>query len=205
MSFIVNALASVNPQTVGGLGTTAKIFQIAPQAFSPSGVGPSGAVTLGAPGDGRLNGRKFTVRASGDAFVHGTTPTLQIQLLAAIPGGANVVLAQSTAQTLTTNATYPWYLECDLQGTTASGILQGMFDDEIDNIVDRRVALTNTLTSVNFGTSAVVYSNTTGVASIAGNPGVEPCINFQVALLWSVTDALNLGTLYEFALIRDNS
>lgn len=203
MSFLVNALASVSPATVGGTGTTQKIFQIASQPFTPAGVGPSGAVTLGAPGSGRLDGKKFTVRASGNAFVHGTTPTLQVQILAAIPGGSNVVLAQSTAQTLTTNANYPWYIEADLQGTTLSGILGGAFDCVIDNIVDKRLALSNALTSVNFGSASQQYNNTTGVVSIAGNTADEPSVNFQVALLFSVSDALNLGTLYEFALVRD--
>jgi hypothetical protein len=204
MSFIVNPLASVSPATVGGTGTTAKIFQIASPPFTPAGVGPSGAVTLGAPGSGRLDGKKFTVRASGNAFVHGTTPTIQIQILAANPGGNNVVLAQSTAQTVTTNANYPWYIEADLQGTTLSGILQGAFDAVINNAADKRATLTNTLTGVNFGSASQQYNNTTGVLSVAGNTADEPSINFQVALLFSVSDALNLGTLSEFALIRDN-
>lgn len=203
MSTIINALATNSAQTVGGTGTTAKIFQIAPQPFTPSSIAPSGAVTLPAPGSARLNGKKFTVRASGDAFVHGVAPTLQVQLLAALPGGANVVVAQSTAQTLTTNATYPWIIEAEVVGTTASGILHGVFKAAIDNLVNAPAALSNTLTGVNFGASTQQYNNTTGVVSIAGNTADEPAINFQIALVFGVSDASNLGTLYDFVLLKD--
>jgi hypothetical protein len=202
MSQIVNALQTQVASAVGGVGTTQKIWQYAPLPFAPSGQGLVGAVTLALPGTARLNGKQFQVRASGNATVAGTTPTLQIQLLGANPGGNNVILAQSSARTVVTSASYPWSLEATLEGDNLSAILQGWFSDGIANQVDTTAALTNTLTGVNFGTIAA-----SGLASGASYPssgylplnaGDEPAINLQMAILFGVSNAANTANLTEF-------
>jgi hypothetical protein len=207
MSQIVNALQTQVASAVGGIGTTQKIWQYAPLPFAPSGQGLTGAVTLALPGTARLNGKQFTVRASGNATVAGTTPTLQIQLLGANPGGNNVVLCQSSARTVTTSASYPWTIEATFQGDNLSGILQGWFSDAIGGQVDAQAALTNTLTSVNFGTiSASGAANgasypTSGYLPL--NAGDEPAVNFQVAILFGVSNSANTANLLElFATIN---
>lgn len=202
MSQVVNALQTQGASAVGGLGTSAKIFQYAALPFSPSGAGLSGAVTLGLPGTSRFNGKQFQVKASGNVTVAGTSPTVQIQLLAANPGGNNVVLAQSSAVSVTTSASYPWAVEATLQGDNLSGILQGWFTVAINNSLNSQAALTNTLTSVNFGTIAA--SGATNGASypssgyLSINAGDEPAVNFQVAIVFGVSNASNAGNLFEF-------
>jgi hypothetical protein len=166
MSQIVNALQTQVASAVGGVGTSAKIFQYAPLPFAPSGQGLTGGVTLAIPGTARLNGKQFQVRASGNVTVAGTSPTVQLQLLGAVPGGNNVVLAQSTARTVTTSASYAWTLETTLQGDNLSAILQGWFTDAINNVVDSQAALTNTLTVNNAAstTSNVFINEFSGVS-----------------------------------------
>jgi hypothetical protein len=204
---IINALQTQVATAVGGLGTTAKIWQYAAPSFAPSGAGVVGAVTLGLPGTARLDGKQFQVRASGNATVAGVSPTLQIQLLGANPGGNNVVLCQSAAKTVVTSASYPWTLEATFQGDQLSGILQGWFTDAIGGQADATAVLTNTLTGVNFGTIAA-----SGAASGASYPstgylplnaGDEPAVNFQIAILFGVSNAANTANLKElFAVIN---
>jgi hypothetical protein len=202
MSQIVNALQTQVASAVGGVGTSAKIFQYAPLPFAPSGQGLTGGVTLAIPGTARLNGKQFQVRASGNVTVAGTSPTVQLQLLGAIPGGNNVVLAQSTARTVTTSASYAWALEATLQGDNLSAILQGWFSDAINNVVDTQAALTNTLTGVNFGTIAASGASNGASYPTSGylplNAGDEPAINLQFALVFGVSNAANAGNLLEF-------
>jgi hypothetical protein len=202
MSVTVNALATNNASPIGGLGTTAKIWQIAPQPFSPASITPTGAITLFAPGTGVLAGHSFKVRASGNFTVAGTTPTVQAILYAATPGNTNVILAQSSVRTVTTSASYPFTIEATLQGDNLSGWLQGWFTAGVGAQVDVQAALTNKLTGVNFGVnsasgaaSGASYPTTGYLPTNAGN---EPSVLFQAALVFGVSNAANVGNLYEF-------
>lgn len=207
MSRIVDALQTFVPATVGGTGTTAKIFQYSASAFTPTDLTAPGAVTLPIPGSGRLNGKRFTIAASGNATVAGSSPTLQIQLLASVNGAANVIVAQSSAQSV--SGSFPWTIAGVLQGDTLSGIVQGSFSALVNSLLNSPAVLTNGLTGVSFGTNSASGATngasypTTGVSGFA-NPGLEPPIKFQVALVFGVSNAANVGRLMEFFAFEEN-
>lgn len=170
------------PNTIGGLGTTQKIF-----GATLAGVTANLPLSAGMPGGNRLNGHRFNVRMSGSVYVHGTSPTFQLQLLGFVPGGGNVILCQTAAQALTTNASYDWSLTASFIGSNAptvvgaiggAGSLTGSFTSLINGTVGALATLTNNLGSVNFA--------------------LEPPFTFLAAGLFGVTDALNLSSLNEF-------
>jgi hypothetical protein len=178
-----------NVAVATGLGTTQKIFQ--------SSLTAGGNYTLNLPGSNKLNGKKFGVRMSGNAFGHTAATTLQLQLLGLAPGGANVILAQSTARTLQTAAFNPWTLEAELivDGTQVllasgnfsgseigSGILTGQFKDTI------------------FGTAPAIDAPAILTNNISANINManEPSLQFFAAVLFATSDALNVATLLEF-------
>lgn len=183
------------PLTIGGLGTTQKIFQAPKTGLVVSAVSD---YLLALPGGNRLNGKVFAVRATGNVFVHGTTPTFQLQLLGSILGVTNVILAQTAAVTLTTAANYDWAIEALLFGSSApsvttvpggAGALVGQFSSNINGTVGAQATLTNNLTGITFGPT----SSATG----PGTPN-EPIAYLKVAGLFTPTDALQLASLTEF-------
>lgn len=179
--------------TVGGLGTTQKIFQ-STQPSGRYGVAVQDFL-LAIPGSNRLNGKRIKINMSGNAFLHGTTPTLQLQLLGSVLGVANTILCQTAAVTLTTNLNYDWGLQAELlcsnlptPNTTfpgGAGIVTGKFNSLIGGTVGADATLTN---------------NLAGVAMGPGTPlvPIDPAFYCKAAVLFSVTDALALASLTEF-------
>lgn len=162
-----------SPSTVGGTLTLAKIFPSLLNNLAPASL----AVPVSA------NGQIITVRASGNLFVHGTSPTVNLVLQngSSLTAASNTTVSTGTsAQALTTGATYPFAAVIDLQGDQTSGIVQVV---NAKFVVDGiSVALTNTsLTGVSFN-------------------GSSAALNLVVGITFGVSDALNTASLQEFVL-----
>jgi hypothetical protein len=178
-------------QTIGGLGTTQKIFQS--NIKNAAGVVQSPFVSgvtdflLPIPGLNRFNGKKICVDIVGNVYVHGTTPTFQVQMLGSVLGVSNTIMAQSAAVTLTTNANYDWEIYAELfcsnapavaGGVGGAGAVSGFFEYFIGGTYAARAALTNNLPSVSMNSTPAYY--------------------LKVAGLFSVTDALDIASLTQF-------
>lgn len=177
MNTISSAFGNPNgaPATIGGTGTTAKVFNQANNSAN--------AFTLVAPGSYRLEGQQFAIRAGGRLYVHGTSPTVNIVLQSgtSLTSTSNTTIATlGSAQSLTTATNYPWFVEAILQGDSTSGDVQGAFRIGINNTISAWAALSNALTSTNFAT--------------------EPPLQFVVGITFSVSDSANLGVLDQFSL-----
>lgn len=193
MSFFANfQVNGANPSTVGGTGTAAKYFT-APSRNFTSGVSttPSSSSAVGqlsVPGNGELNGQTFFVTASGDFEVGsgGACPSVTIDIQAntgtlTSPTYTTIITSGAiTAQNLT-GTLYSWFLEGQMSGTTASGILSGIQYGSIDNTARAQIALTSALSGLNFGSSSPVF-------------GLVARVTF------SVSEAGNLANLYQFNL-----
>lgn len=184
---MINALAQppnlgAGAGTVGGLGTTSKIFSYN-STLNASLVGLAYALPIAA----RYDGLSFSVRAGGKIFANqalnmtvtffgitGALPALANQLTP----GSYTILGASTARAsggqLNTNFTS----QLDLFFDSTSGKLAGRFSHTVNNAFDAPAALTNQLTAI--------LAN------------AEPSFNIVVGVTFSVTDALNLSTLTEF-------
>lgn len=194
-----------NPSTVGGTGTTQKIFPYVPgpsigvAATATSPYYGVGAIAL--PGSARLNGQQFTISASGNFEVGsgGTCPSVTFVLLAAtslanLKAGTYTQLGTSGAIT-TQNLTgtfYPWLLNFDLQGDTASGVVQGNGYFQVDG----------TWAPTTVGNGAVgIMGTTTGFNQLSGVSFTnENTVFFAVGVTYSVSESGNSANMYEFKL-----
>ena len=180
-----------NPSSVGGTGTTAKIFPnlLANITGLPSGFGlgspaptlPFAAAVCTIPGTGQYEQQQIQIAAAGYVFVHGTTPTVNFVIqngTSLTPGSNTTVATLASVQTLTTGATYPFSLSLKMQGDAVSGIMQMFSATFVCNGVSGTVTLTD-LTGVNLTTTA---------------------LNFVVGVTFGVSDALNVGKLSQFQL-----
>jgi hypothetical protein len=176
-----------NPSLVGGTGSgTAKIFPsllgtgfdngggILPQ---PAGVTAAQCII---PAGGTYEQQIIDVFAAGYVFIHGASPTINpvFQQGSSLTPGSNTTMATLTsAQSLTTAATYPWAFKAQLQGDSVSGILQIMNATFYCNGVSGTLTLTD-LTGVDFLTTNYP---------------------FVVGITFGVSDALNKAALSQFA------
>jgi hypothetical protein len=189
-------------QTIGGTGTTQKIFQSSIK--NAAGVVQSPFVSgvtdflLAIPGQNKLNGTRFNVLMSGNVYLHGTSPTWQLQLLGSVLGTSNTILAQTSAVSLTTANNYDWSLLASFIVSSTpsvstlpggSGILTGQFSSLINGTVGASATLTNNLTGV-------VMSGPTGGSPAAPTGGAA--FYLKAAALFGVSDAANLASLTEF-------
>lgn len=173
-----NNLANQSGAGVGGLGTTAKIFSL-------SGLGVTALIlNVDSGGNpGKLEGRTWEIRAAGNLYAHGSSPTANVVLQSgkSLTATSNTSIATlGSAQSVTTATNFPWAVSALVQGTTASGILQGKFQIVIDNTLSAAAALSNALTGLVF------------------SPGVNPVIQLVAGVTFSVSDALSVATLTEF-------
>jgi hypothetical protein len=171
---------------VGGTGTSAKIFALK----NNSAV----AAAIQLPSGGELEGQQFIVRASGKLFVHGTTPTINFLLQngSSLTSGSNTTISTGTsAQGLTTGATYPFAFEGRLQGDSTSGIVQ--VTSATFYVNGTSVSLTNTaLTGINLSSGL----NPSGTPP--NNNNVGPSLSLLFAITFGVSDALNSATLEQW-------
>lgn len=183
-----------NPSTVGGTGITAKYFP-GPSGNFTSGVATSPSssnATFQVPvkGDNQLNGQQFYITASGDFQVgpFGACPSVTIDIQAntgTLVSPTYTTIATTGAITTQTNlnTAYPWFLQAVVSGTTASGILTGVQYGSVDNTAVAQVALSNTLSGLDFS----------GVTSKI--PGTVFGIVARVT--FSVSETGNIARLYQ--------
>lgn len=158
-----------------GPGTGFQIF--------PTLVSPAIAAILSVPGSGRLEGQQFIVRAGGRLFVHGTSPTVNFGIYAGtsltVGSDGTALTTLASAQSLTTNATYPWAIELLLEGDSTSGIIQVMSSKIVCNGVSGSPTNTD-LTSQSF----------------AG----EPALSLVCGVDFTVADSADYAVLDQFSL-----
>lgn len=166
--------------------TTSQIF--------PNRQVPAGPAVLAVLGSGRLEQKKFTVRASGTVTTGGAANvTVTLYAAKAIPGvpftpGNWAVLAASTARAVAT-ATSGFLIEADLELESVGGSLQGRFFALVNNLMDAYAAITNPLTGLN-GTGEAV----------GAIPAAEPVFYLAVGITFSAAAAGNTAALGEFVL-----
>jgi hypothetical protein len=111
-------LTYASPSKVGGTGTGLKIF--------PSLLSSTAAAVVPIPTN--LAGTRLEVRASGNLYVHGTSPTVgfALQLGNSLTSTNNVSIASAvnTAQSLSTANYYPYSMSVVLSGDANSNALQ---------------------------------------------------------------------------------
>jgi len=186
-------VSGIQSVTVGGTGTTPKYFQRPTGNFtSGTTIGPSassGAGQLNAQGFNVLNGQKITVTAAGDFEVGscGACPNVTIDMVAntgtvAAPIWTAIASTGAVTTQPLTGVFYPWYLEAQILGTTASGIIQGQFSAVVDNVLQN-------------STPKVLLANLSGL-----NFATDPVFGLAVRVTFSVSDSGNSANMYQFQL-----
>jgi len=172
-----------------GTAATAQVLALASN--------PLTACTLALPGKGALDGRSFTVRAEGSAFVAAGTTTVNATLLGAtsIPAtpltAANWTTIKALTATAVATAVYvPWWLEARLIYDSNGGALQGTVSGMINNTLIAVAAITNQLTGIN-GTNVPITQ-----AGTVAQPA-DPVAYFALALTFGTAGA-NIGNLANF-------
>jgi len=187
------------PSIVGGTGTTAKVFpsllgpgfgnggnplSSAPSSTKPSvptvaSLTPAALVTI--PGTGQYEQQRINVNASGFVFVHGTSPTLNFvfQQGSSLTASSNTTMATlASAQSLTTNASYPFSFMASLQADSVSGVMQ----------------IFNAVFACNGVSGTITLTDLTGVNLTTTN------YTFVFGVTFGVSDSANVGVLSQFSL-----
>ena len=193
------------PVTVGGTGLTAKYFPAPSGQIGVTGTAPSSsnaAGQLAVPGGNRLNGQQFTIQATGNYEVGsgGACPNVTIDLVAntgTIASPSYTVLGSSgavTAQNLT-GTFYDWSIRAAVNGSTGSGLLQGIYTAVVDGVIENSTpkALDHTLTGLVFGVTATTQSTPNGL-------GTDPVFGLLVRVTFSVSESGNSANMFEFAI-----
>lgn len=171
---------------IGALGTTSVSANLnTAQVLPDYRASTTLAAVLQIEGSRLVEGKKFTVRASGNCTTAGAY-NVTATLLGAVGGtpatsltpGNWTTLKASTARAVGT-ITAPWFLEAHLCVDQLSGLLYGTCEHMINNLFDAQAALAAGLSAVDLTT-------------------VGPCLSFAVALTFSTGSAGNVGRLYEF-------
>lgn len=197
---VAGGISPYTPSIVGGTLTTTKIFpSLLGPAFGNGGnplssapgstkpaipVAASGtpAAQVSIPGTGQYEQQRIVLSASGFVFVHGTSPTLNflLQQGTSLTSGSNTTVAVlASAQSLTTNASYPFSFNVSMQGDSVSGVMQFFNATFACNGVSGTVTLTD-LTGINLTTTA---------------------LPFVFGVTFGVSDATNVGVLSQFNLV----
>ena len=189
--FATAGITPANPSVIEP-GFDSTIVQFFPAVLGPGFQLPATTpATLLIPANGTKNGVPFTVRASGNLYVHGTSPTINFQLcngtaLAGSPPVNNVISTLTSAQSLSTGATYPFAFNATLQGDSTSGVVQVTNATFYCNGVSG--TLTNTdLTGISFGGP--------GFPAPAGGGAA---LSLVFGLKFGVADALDTASLLSF-------
>lgn len=119
-----------------------------------------GNLLLLAPGSGRLEGRKFTIRHSGYATLAAGTYTAAVTAIIyggktlASPGAANALFSAtaSVVQSGTVATSVPYFVEADFEGDSVSGALQGVGEGVVNNTAQARAAIAQAPTGVSYVT-----------------------------------------------------
>jgi len=139
------------------------------------------AATITIPGTGQVEQQVLDVAAAGYLTLAGVSPTINVvfQEGSSLTPTSNTTMATLTsAQSLTTSASYPWFFKCQLQSDAVSGIMQIGSASFYCNGVSGTLTLTD-LTSVNLTTTTY---------------------NFVIGITFGVSNAGNKAALSQFTL-----
>lgn len=169
---------------VGALGATSVAANVTTAQVLPDYRNPLAAAVLMIEAGRFMEGKKFTIRASGNVTSSGNF-TVVATLLGAVGGtpaapltpGSWTTIKASTARTVNT-ITSNWFLEAHLVVDQLSGLMNGTAEFMVNNLFDAQAAVT-ALSAVDITT-------------------VGPCLSFAVALTFSSGAVANVGRLYEF-------
>lgn len=167
---------------------TAQVFTLASNTLL--------ACTLPCPGKGALEQKQFRIRAEGNAQTAGAY-TLKPALLGAptsIPANPTTAaswttICSGTARSIATTWA-PWWIEATLIYDSNSGLLQGVFEQMVNNLYDLKAVITGVLTGLN-GTNFSVLQGATNVAP------ADPIAYFALALTFGTAGA-NVGNMANF-------
>lgn len=191
--------------TIGGAGTTLQKFQSSIKTAAGAIIPFVSTVTdylLPLPGQNKTNGIHFGIVASGNVFVHGTSPTLNFSLIGALPSTptTDVVLATlTTPQGLTTNASYDWTVSLELCGSTAPAVVGGVGGSGQLKVLNGYFSIGGTTSLLAGMTLLTLNTVNFNGAYAAANPTTGQAAAFlKCGLTFGVSDALNLAALTEF-------
>lgn len=186
-SLAIRRGAPANP--VSAAVNTAQVFALLSNTALPN--------TIGAPGKSILEAKRFYVRAEGTALVATSGYTLKASLLANTGAAAPAtpftstnwtLLGAGTARAIATSDLYAaWWIEAVLQFDSLSGLMQGTFNQMVNNLYDGAAAISNQPSGIN-GTNLSITQGSTVVAP------TDPAIVFAVALTFGTAGA-NVGNL----------
>lgn len=186
------------PSTVGGTSTSEQVFPaiVYPNAgLNSVAVSTPGPLSCFIKADGSFEMQRFTVKASGKVFIHGTSPTILWKMYngtsMTVANDGTALLTMSALSGLTTNKTYPWAWTADFQGDSASGILQAISSTLW---VDNATAGTITLTGIASGLNLIANASQGLVPSGYSGAG----LNLIMSMTFGVSDAKNLATCAQF-------
>jgi hypothetical protein len=161
---------------------------------------PAVPTVLGVLGTGRLEQKKFTLRASGRVLTGATAtviPTLYVA--AAIPAvpftAANWTLLCAGGAVSLASLSAAWEIEADVVFESLGGTMEGRFTAMTGGTLTATAALTNVLTGLN-GTSETITQEPSGTVVVAA----EPVFYVACGLTFSVANAGNIGYLGDFCL-----
>lgn len=187
-----------SPSIVSTLSTTQQYFSRVLGTAGPNGgqsVAPSAtsaAGQLAVPGNNSLNGQNFSVLIGGSVVAGAADSSTNCTIILRANTGTVTTPVYTTIASTGAVALNPvndgvaenFLMSVDLFGTTASGIVQGFQASQLSTTLNSAsvVALTNNLSSINFG-SAVPFGLVVGVAfSVAQTaaPNVATLNQFQI-------------------------
>jgi hypothetical protein len=184
MSFVISSAGCnyANPSKIGGTGSGIKIF--------PSLLNSAAPAVLQILE--QQQGQTVVLNASGSIFVHGTSPTIipTLQSGTSLTSGSNTTISVLTsAQSLATNATYPWSLTVKLQGDATSGVVQVVSTSFSCNGVNSTSFTNTSLTGVTF-------------SGLVASPPVfaEVGVSLVLGINFTVSDSLNSASLFQYTL-----
>lgn len=170
---------------------TAQVFALASNPALPA--------TVALPGKLAIEGKRFSVRAEGNAIVAAGTTTFKPQLMAAlvIPASpltatnwTTVIAAGAAVAIGTTTLASPWWIHCDLIFDSTSGFLQGVWNQLVNNGWTAPAAIGAQVGGIN-GTNNSVTQNAVVI------PPSDPIVQFAVAATFSAA-GVNVGNLMNF-------
>jgi len=210
--------------TIGGTGTSLKKFQsnvlytTGPNlglVFPFYGTATDYLIPVAGGGqnsNGRVGGVRFGVKASGNVYVHGTSPTLNFQLLGDLGNTPTTdvdMLTLTSAQALTTATSYDWTLSVELYGSAAPASAGKVGGSGSLQVANASLLLGSTITPVTSMTAAALTSvNFAGTYNTDYPTGshdgiVYPAFFLKFGLTFGVSDAANLASITEFYAYTD--
>ncbi len=211
--------------TIGGTGNTLKKFQSNLLYAAGPNLGtvypyPGTSVTdyilpvaggVSSP-NGRVGGHRLGVKISGSVYVHGTSPTLNFQLIGNLgntPATDVDMLTLASAQALTTATSYDWSLSVDLYGSAAPASSGAVGGSGSLQVAAASLLLASTIVPVTSMTAAALANVNfqgqygTSYPAVSDNAINYPAFFLKFGLTFGVSDSANLASLYEFYMYDD--